>query len=306
ATFGVNLVMRSLNLQPGDEILTSNHEYGACDNAWMFAAQRTGAKYVQHSIPLGLSSAEIANRFLDGITPRTKIIFISHITSQTALRMPVEAICREARGRGILTLVDGAHSPGQIPLNLPKIGADFYVGNCHKWLLAPKGAGFLHTRPEHQESLDPLVVGWGWGENSPFTSGSSYIDKLEWLGTKDPAAYLSVPDAIRFQKDHNWPQVGKQCHQLLRQTVRRACAITGLPSVYSQEEELYHQLAVVPLPTIEDLPGFKETLYERYKIEIPTIEWQGRQFLRISVQGYNTEEDLEIFLGALEEMVTGD
>ncbi len=303
ATFGVNLVSRSLPLHPGDEILTSNHEYGACDNAWMFTAQKTGAKYIRRPIPLGLSSAEIANHFLDGITPRTKIIFISHITSQTALRMPVEDICREARGKGILTLVDGAHTPGQIPLNLAEIGADFYVGNCHKWLLAPKGAGFLHTRPEHQANLEPLVVGWGWGENSPFSSGSSYIDKLEWLGTKDPAAYLAVPSAIQFQKDHDWPQVREQCHQLLKQTVRRACAITGLPSVYASEEGLYHQLAIIPLPSIENLPEFKETLYERYKIEIPTIEWQGRQFLRISVQGYNTEEELAVLLGALEEMV---
>jgi len=304
ATFGVNLVARSLNLQPRDEILTTNQEYGACDNAWEFICRKTGVSYIHQPIFLPVtSSPRIIEEFWKGVTPRTKMIFISHITSQTALQMPVEVICEMARERGILTLVDGAHVPGQIPLNLTEIGADFYVGNCHKWLMSPKGAGFLHTRPEHQEGLDPLVVGWGWGENSPFTSGSSYIDKLEWLGTKDPAAYLSVPAAIQFQKDHNWPQVRKRCHQLLRQTVQRACQITELPSVYPLGEDFYHQMAVIPLPSIEDLAGFKETLYQQYKIEIPTIEWQGRQFLRISVQGYNTEEDLEIFLGALEELL---
>ena len=304
ATFGVNLVARSLNLQPRDEILTTNQEYGACDNTWEFICQKTGASYIHQPISLPVTShASIVEEFWKGVTPRTKMIFISHITSQTALRMPVETLCGMARERGILTLVDGAHAPGQISLNLAEIGADFYVGNCHKWLLSPKGAGFLHTRPEYQESLDPLVVGWGWGENSPFTTGSPYIDKLEWLGTKDPAAYLSVPAAIQFQKDHNWPQIRKECHQLLKRTVQRACQITELPSVYPQEDGLYHQMAIIPLPPIEDLPGFKEAFYKQYKIEIPTIEWQGRQFLRISVQGYNTGKDLEIFLEALEVLL---
>lgn len=302
-TFGVNLVARSLPLQAGDEILTSNHEYGACDNAWAFVAQKTGATYTRRSIPLRLSGEEIASCFLEGITPQTKIIFLSHITSQTALRMPVEAICQEARGNGILTLVDGAHAPGQILLNLPKIGADFYVGNCHKWLMAPKGSAFVYARPEHKEKLDPLVVGWGWGENASYTSGSNYIDKLEWLGTNDPAAYLSVPSAIQFQKDHNWPQVRKRCHRLLKQTAQQACQLTGLPSTYTQKGEQYHQMAVVPLPPTENLNEFQKTLYERYQIEIPTIAWQGRQFLRISVQGYNTEEELASFLGALEELL---
>ncbi len=303
-TFGVNLVARSLNLQPGDEVLTTNHEYGACDNAWEFVCQKTGASYIRQPISLPVRSSEkIVGEFWGGVTARTKIIFISHITSQTALQMPVEDICTLARGRGILTLVDGAHAPGQIPLNVGEVGADFYVGNCHKWMLSPKGAAFLHACPRGQALLDPLVVSWGWGKNSPFTTGSPFLDALQWTGTDDPSACLAVPAAIQFQKDHNWPEVRKRCRQLLEQSLERASQITGMPSIYPQGERLYHQMAVVPLPPINDLEGFQKALYQGYKIEIPAIEWQGRHFLRISVQGYNSEEDLDIFLGALGEML---
>ena len=303
-TFGVNLVARSLNLQPGDEILTTNHEYGACSKAWEFVCQNTGASYIRHPISVPVSSSEeIVNEFWDGVTERTKIIFISHITSETALQMPVEDICTMARKRGILTLVDGAHAPGQILLNLGETGANFYVGNCHKWMLSPKGAAFLHASPRGQALLSPLVVSWGWGEDSPFGTGSPFLDSLQWAGTDDPSAYLAVPSAIQFQEDHNWDKVRENCHQLLTQTLERASQITGMPSIYPQGERLYHQMAVVPMPPINDIESFQETLYQDYKIEIPAIEWQGRQFLRISVQGYNTKEDMEIFLGALEELL---
>lgn len=243
------------------------------------------------------------DEFWEGVTAQTKIIFISHITSETALQMLVEEICKLARKSGILTLVDGAHAPGHFSLDLGEIGADFYVGNCHKWMLSPKGAAFLQARPGGQALLSPLVVSWGWGEDSPFGTGSSFLDSLQWSGTDDPSAYLSVPAAIQFQKDHNWLGVRKRCHQLLEHGLERALQITEMPSVYPQGERLYHQMAVVPLPRIDDLESLQKMLYREYKIEIPAIEWQGKQFLRLSVQAYNTEEDLEIFLRALEELL---
>ena len=157
ATFGVNLIARSLNLQPGDEILSSDHEYGACDYAWSFNCSKQGARYVRQSLPYpSVSDDEMLDLFWHGVTDHTKLIFLSHITSPTALRLPVEAICKRARAHGILTLVDGSHVPGQIPLDLDQLGADFYTGNCHKWLLSPKGAGFLYADPSVQELIGTI------------------------------------------------------------------------------------------------------------------------------------------------------
>lgn len=304
ATFGVNIVSRSLDLRTGDEILTSDHEYGACDNIWEFISRKTGASYVRQHIPMPTSSADhIVDHFWQGVTPRTKLIFVSHITSPTALRLPVEVICQRAREAGILTLVDGAHAPGQIPLGIEAIGADFYVGNCHKWMLAPKGSAFLHTRREIQKLIEPPIVGWGWGENREYTTGSQYLDYLQLWGTIDPSAYLSVSAAIQFQKDNLWPNVRQRCHQLVSQALERISALTSLASPYSSQPSFYHQMAIAPLPLIADLPGFQKRLYEEYQIEIPCTTWNQHQFIRISVQGYNTQADIDTLLQALEVLL---
>jgi isopenicillin-N epimerase len=304
ATVGVNLVARSLALEPGDEVLTTDHEYGACDNVWDFVSRKTGALVVRQPIPLPVMSAEdILEQFWRGVTPRTKVIFISHITSPTALHLPVEAICQRARQTGILTLVDGAHAPGQIPLDLGALGADFYTGNCHKWLSAPKGSGFLYVRAECQRLIEPLVVSWGWGENNPFRNGSRYVDILQWYGTHDPSAYLSVPAAIRFQSEHDWPAVRQRCHALLCQAMGRIGKLTGLAPLYPEQGGFYHQMATIPLPPVADLPAFQRRLYQEYHIEIPGILWHGRHFLRISVQGYNTQADIDALLDALSELL---
>ena len=189
ATFGVNIIARSLQLEPGDEILTTDHEYGACENVWKFASQKNGTILVKQPIPLPLASpANIVKQLWRGVTAKTRVIFISHITSPTAVRMPVEIICKKAREARILTVIDGAHAPGQIPLNLTGMEPDFYLGNCHKWMQSAKGAGFLYARRELQPLLDPLVISWGWGENASFTSGSQFLDYFEWAGTNDPSA----------------------------------------------------------------------------------------------------------------------
>lgn len=300
ATFGVNLVARSLAFGPGDEILTTDHEYGACDNIWDFMSRKSGASLVRQPIPLPASSAEdILEQFWRGVTPRTRLVFISHITSPTALRMPVEAICRRSREAGILTLIDGAHAPGQIPLDLEALGADFYTGNCHKWLSAPKVSGFLYTRRERQALIEPLVVSWGWGENNPFKDGSTYLDYLQWMGTHDPSAYLSVPAAIKFQAEHDWPGVRQCCHDLARQAMERICNLTGLSALYPKDSGLYIQMATMPLPPLGDLLAFKRRLYDEYRIEVPIVEWHAKPFLRVSVQGYNTEADIDALLHAL-------
>ena len=233
ATFGVNVVAYSLDLGPGDEVLTTNHEYGACDNVWNYLSQQRGFTYKPATLPYPItSSEEIVETIWQQVTANTKLIFLSHITSATALRLPVAAICTRAKEAGILTLVDGAHAPGQIPLNLTEIGADFYTGNCHKWLCAPKGAAFLYTDPERQHLIRPLVVGWGWGKDRTFTYGSDYLDYLQFLGTDDLASYFAVPDAIQFQAEHNWEAVREACHQLAKETCLRISDLTGLDPIY--------------------------------------------------------------------------
>ncbi len=304
ATFAVNVVARSLNLRPGDEVLTTDHEYGACDNAWEFNCRKAGASCVRQSIPLPLASPDqIVERLWEGVTHRTRAIFLSHITSPTAQCLPVEPIGQRAREAGILTVVDGAHAPGQIPLDLPAIGADFYVGDSHKWMLGPKGSAFLYTRREAQHLVEPLVVSWGWGENLSISAGSSYLDYLEWWGTKDPAAYLAVPAAIQFQDQNDWPAVRRSCHELARQALQRVCDLTALPSPYTDDEGFYHQMMIAPLPPIDDPRDLKARLYDEFRVEVPCITWNDRQFVRVSVQGYNTQADIDALLTALEAVL---
>ena len=306
ATFGVNVVARSLRLGPGDEVLTTDHEYGACDRAWRYVRRERGFKVVRRAIALPLTTDEaIVEELWAGVTPRTRVIFLSHITSPTAVRFPVEAICARARAAGILTLIDGAHAPGQIPLDLAAVGADFYAGNGHKWLCAPKGAGFLYARPDVQPLIEPLIVGWGWSDGPPdagsLTFGSTFLDYLQYPGTKDYAAYLAVPEAIAFQAQYDWPAVRAGCHALAAEAIGRIEALTGLPPLYPPASaQFYAQMAAAALPPIADLPAFKQRLYDDYRVEIPCVQWGERQFIRISIQGYNTRADVDALLAALQ------
>ncbi|MBK8163882.1 MAG: aminotransferase class V-fold PLP-dependent enzyme [Gammaproteobacteria bacterium] len=300
ATFGMNVVARSLPLAPGDEVLTTDHEYGAVDNAWLHVCRKRGARYVRQPVSFPADSdAAIVDGIWRGVTPRTRVLFLSHITSSTALRLPVEALCARARAAGILTAIDGAHAPGQIALDLSAVDADFYAGNCHKWLCSPKGAAFLYTRRELQPMIEPPVIGWGYGDNRKLVQNPDYVDALQWLGTNDLAAYLAVPAAIAFQERHDWPQVRAECHRLLGGAIQRVSELTGLAPLYRTDRH-YVQMAVNALPRIDDLAAFNRNLFDRHRVEIPCIEWNGRQFLRISLQGYNTPADIDALLAALE------
>lgn len=304
ATFGVNAVARSLKLGPGDEILTSNHEYGACDKTWDFVCRQTGALVRRQAVALPVQSAEqIAAALWAGVTERTRVIYISHITSSTALRFPIERICARAREQGILTVIDGAHAPGQIPLHLEAIGADFYVGNLHKWALAPKGAAFLYARPASQSLLQPLIVSWGYQAAADYTTGSPFLDNFRWTGTRDPAAVLSAPAAIRFMDEYGWAAVRPACHDLLRQAIARICALVGMAPLCPLDSDLYGQMGVAPLPPAVDGLLLKGRLYDEYRVEVPIIMWEGQPLLRISVQGYNTSEDIAALLEALEKLL---
>lgn len=303
ATHGVNIVAHSFPLQPGDEILTSDHEYGACDYTWEYLCERSGAKYVRQSIPLPVHTREeIVEIFWQGVTPRTKIVYLSHITSPTALRLPVEEICIRAREADILAIVDAAHTPGQIPLDLASLNADIVFGNCHKWMMAPKGAGFLYVRRELQSRIEPFVVSWGTHSTPETTNGSRFIDILQWTGTNDPAAALAVPAAIRFMLDHDWDSVRRSCHALLGETLERISALTDLPPAYPFDSDFYAQMAVAPLPNV-DATALKRMLYDEFMVEVPITAWHDKFFVRVSLQGYNTREDTDALVAGLKELL---
>jgi len=294
ATAGLNVVIRSLKLEPGDEIVSNDHEYGALKLTWELVCRKTGAIYVEQLVPLPVrSQAEIVEAIWSGVTPRTKVVFLSHITSPTALIFPVEEIARRAREAGILCMIDGAHAPGQIPLDLDAIGADVYAGNNHKWLCAPKGSGFLHVRPELHDFVDSLIISWGWRE-----AGASFVVRNQVQGTRDSASYLATPAAIRYQAEHDWDTVRARCHELAREARRRITELTGLEPIQPDSPDFFRQLVAVPLPPYDALE-LKTRLYDDYKIEIPLTISGPHHLIRASFQGYNTEEDLERLLEAL-------
>jgi isopenicillin-N epimerase len=301
ATSAVNAVARSLRLRPGDEIVATDHEYGACDLMWRHVCEQTGARYVRAALPLPLpgDAGAIVDSLLARVTDRTRALFFSHVTSPTALVLPVAEIARRAREAGVATIVDGAHGPGHIPVDLGALGVDVYAGNCHKWLCAPKGAGFLWARPELQESIDALVIGWGYGEDA------SFVSRHTLAGTRDPAAYLAIPDAIDWQAAHDWDAVRDRCHGLTRKARARLAELTDTEPLAPDAREHFIQMVATRLPDANrDADGLQRRLYEEHAIEVPASRrWNDTPLLRASFQGYNDERDLERLLEALERLL---
>lgn len=303
ATFAVNMVARSLDLGPGDEVLIGDQEYGACERVWRYLSERRG--FTVARLPLDTPVVD-DGAFVDAVwrrvTPRTRALFLSHLTSATSVTLPVAALCRRARSEGLFTLIDGAHAPGQLDLDLAAIGADAYVGNHHKWLLAPKGSGFLHLRSEHHDRLEPLVVSWGWRSEPGFGVGSALLDRFGWLGTDDPTAHLSVPAAIAFRDEYGWGSVQERCHALLAETLPEIEALLGTPSLY-RDAGGYRQMAAAELPAGVDGAALQRRLLAEHRIEVPVSAVGARRFLRVSVQGYNARSDLEALLEALRALL---
>jgi isopenicillin-N epimerase len=280
ATVGLNTVLRSFGLEPGDEILTTEHEYGAIKLLLDFLSERTGARVVRRP---GVDAEAI----WAGATERTRVLVVSHVTSPTALLLPVDELCGLAREAGVLSVVDGAHGPGQVPLDLERLGADFYAGNCHKWLCAPKGAGFLYVTQEQQELLEPLVVGWGYRE-------SEFALRHGRPGTRDPSAYLAVPAAIDFVREHGQ---AVECRALLQEGSRELAAAGFAP--LTAEQPL--QMACFHLPHC-DPEEVELRLLEEFRIEAPVRDWNGQILIRVSVAPYNTAEDLERLEAGLRQL----
>ena len=310
ATYGVNIVARSLDLQPGDEVLASDHEYGAADRAWRFVCNKRGVRYINQPIALPLESAEqFVEQLWAGVTPRTKVIFLSHITSPTALIFPLEAVCRRARAEGIMTVIDGAHAPGQIDLALDALGADFYTGNCHKWMCAPKGTGFLHARAQHHATLQAPVVSWGYvaeAQGDDTSGGHSGFDaytghtplerRLQWQGTRDISGFLAVPAAIEFQRAHDWTSRRARCHDAALTLMHRVLSRNGLTAI--APDAAFAQMVPIPVSR-RDAQRLRQCLFEQYGIEVPVTQHRGLTFVRASVQAYNDRADLDALDAAL-------
>jgi isopenicillin-N epimerase len=300
-TTALNIVARSLPLEPGDEILTTDHEYGALERTWTFVAEHRQAQLVIRPLPVPLADPEeVVETVWAGVTARTRVLFLSHITSPTAVRLPIEPLIARAREAGIWTVIDGAHAPGQIDLDLTGLDVDFYGGNCHKWLSSPKGAGFLYVRRELQPLIEPLVVSWGWRPREP--GPSVFVDAIERQATHDIAAYLSVPAAIDYQRQRDWPTVRAECHDLARMARRDLARLTGIEPLVADDPRWFAQMATLPLPAC-DTALLKKRLYDEFRVEIPAGVWGDTPCLRVSVQGYNTRSDIERLLEAVRELL---
>ena len=313
ATTGVNTVVRSLKLLAGDELLTTNHGYNACTNALRFAAEQSGAKVVVAEVPFPLRSPdEVTAAVLARVTGRTRFALIDHITSPTGLIFPVEALVKALHARGVAVMIDGAHGPGMVPLNLRALGADWYTGNLHKWVCAPKAAAFIHVPKERQATLRPLVI--SHGANAERTDRSRFRIEFDWVGTFDPTALLSVPaalDALDQAEPGGWPEVMRKNHALVLEG--RALLATALGIEAPAPPEMIGALAALPLLGNHGGPGalpgsgaldpVQEGLWAKHKIEVPVFVWpaSGRRLIRISAQRYNRRSDYEKLAAALAE-----
>ena len=309
ATTGINVVARSLPLEPGDEVVGTDLEYGACERTWEWFCAKRGARYVKASIPLPVTSpSEVVEAIFAAVTPRTRAIFLSHITSGTALRLPVAEVARRAREAGILCVVDGAHAVGQIPVDLEAIGADCYASNFHKWLCAPKGSGFLYARREHHPWLESPIVSWGWlAESERYRPDDQFVSRNQMQGTRDLAAYLATPAAVTYQEARDWEAVRERCHALAVEARERIGTLTGLPQIAPvtspEGYPWFRQMAVATLPPEIDGKELKRRLYDEDRIEIPVTWWHDKPLIRFSFQGYNTRDDLEALIAALERLL---
>ena len=315
ATAGIATVLRSLRFEPGDELLTTDHEYNAALNALRFAADRDGARVRIARLPFPIVDPEAAERaVLAAVTPRTRLALLSHVTSPTALMLPIERIVPALAERGIDSLVDGAHAPGMVPLALDALGAAYYAGNGHKWLFGPKGSAFLHVRRDRQAAIHPLAI--SHGANARRTDRSRFRLEADWTGTADPSASLSLPAAIRFGerlRPGGWTATMAEGRELARVGRDRLCAALGVPP--PAPDAMLGSMAAVPLPgrpAPPDEDPLAAALFERHGIEVPVIgfpvpaaldpgDTAGSRLIRISAAPYNRPDQYDRLAAALVE-----
>jgi isopenicillin-N epimerase len=299
-TYAINIIAKSLKLKEGDEILASNHEYGAMDRTWNYYCRQTGAKYINQKIDLPwLSKEYVIEQFWKGYTDKTKVIFLNHISSATALIFPVEEIVKRAKELGLITIIDGAHVPGHIPLDLEALDPDIYTGANHKWLLTPKGNSFLYVKKYLQLQFDPLLISWGF--ESPLPGPNVFHDWHEMQGTRDYTSFLTIPAALSFFDEYNWNGEYLRCKGEILTCYPELCDVAGAKPICPVDSTFLGQMASIPLNT-QDPMRLKNLLYQEYKIEIPVFSWNNKTFVRISLNGYNDESDINVLKKALQTL----
>lgn len=313
ATTGFNAVLRALEFSAGDELLATTHGYNAARNALEYVASRSGAKVVYAEVPFPVrSAAEVFDAIMSGVTARTRLALIDHVTSPTALIFPISDLVEALESRGVQTLVDGAHAPGMMPLDLRRLGASYYTGNCHKWLSAPKGAAFLFVRRDRQELVRPAII--SHGANSPRTDRSRFLLEFDWVGTDDPTAYLCIPAAIEFfgtLVPGGWPAVMRHNHHLALEARDLLCSRLKIP--HPAPDEMLGSMATVMLPdgvgdqvlSPLDSDPLHHLLFDRFGIEVPVWPWPQppKRALRISAHLYNDRSEYESLASALDEVL---
>lgn len=305
ATTAVNAVLRSAHFEPGDDLVFTDHGYNACNNVVRFVCERSGAVPVIAELPFPLASpAEIVQAIERALTPRTRLLLIDHVTSATGLVLPIEDIVRLCRERGVRVLVDGAHAPGMVPLDLGALGADYYTANAHKWLCAPKGCAFLHVRSELQEEVRPTVI--SHGANTPCEGRSRFETEFGWPGTHDPTPYLTLPFAIEWlaSQDPNGLDGVRQRNRDLALAAREFLC-EALEVEAPAPSEMIGALVTLPLPDGPPPEGGLDAqhrqLFEQHAIEVPIVHWPrpGKRWVRISAQLHNDLDDYRALARAL-------
>ena len=300
-SFAVNIIAKAFPLEEGDEILATDIEYGACDRTWEYYCEQKKAIYKRQKISLPITTKEqFIEDFFKGLTPKTKAIFISHITSATALIFPVKEICAIAKSKGLITIVDGAHAPAQVDLKINELEVDFYVGACHKWMMAPKGASFLYAHKTVQHLCEPLVVSWGYKAAKP--SSSQFLDYHQMIGTRDFSAFLAVTMSIIFMNDHNWPAVSKQCHEMVIANAPLFYELLGTQPISPLTSEWIGQMISIPIKTTEP-EILQRKLFKEFNIEIPIMRQGEDIYMRYSINAFNTVQDLEALYNALKTII---
>ena len=307
-TQAVGTVIHNILINSNDEVLSTNLEYGSCDRMWTYDADQKGYKYIQAEINLPIEDKEtFLNQFWSYASDQTKYVFISQITSTTGMILPIPEIVDEAKKRGIKTIIDGAHVPAHIPLDIKELDPDYYTGALHKWLCCPKGSSFLYVKKEKQDGIQPMLKSWGWGEeyekfksSVQLHSPSRFINVFQWQGTRDMSTFFTVPEAIQFQEEHDWDSVRSRSINMVIEARNRINEITKLPKICP--DNWLGQMATILFP-IDDTVAFKKTLYNDYQIEMPVMRHIEHTAFRISIQGYNTQADIDHLINALEELI---
>ena len=299
-SYAINIIAKSINLKNGDEVLTTDLEYGAMDRTWKYYCKQKGAFYKRQKINLPIKSKkQIVDEIFKGFTAKTKVLFVSHITSTTGLILPVMEICQKAKELGLMTIVDGAHVPGHISLNIQNLNADIYTGACHKWMLSPKGASFLYVKSDLQDQFDPLTISWGYDSDEP--SKSKFIDYHQYQGTRDISAFLTVPKAIDFLANNNWTEVSKTCKKLVIANYPILCDLLGAEPICPLNSDFLGQMCSIPINSKNEIQ-LKKLLFHEYKIEIPLMRSDDQLFLRMSLQAYNDQKDVNYLIKVLKEI----